>query len=91
MVVRLYIIISYDVDVSRVNRINKYLKRFLYWRLNSVFEGEVSVSQLEEIKDGIEKIINKDADSVLIYIIPSKKSVSTEVIGIEKEPIDFVL
>lgn len=87
----MYIIISYDVDVSRVNRINKYLKRFLYWRLNSVFEGEVSVSQLEEIKDGIEKIINKDADSVLIYIIPSKKSVSTEVIGIEKEPIDFVL
>ncbi|MBS7609301.1 CRISPR-associated endonuclease Cas2 [Candidatus Bathyarchaeota archaeon] len=87
----MYIIISYDVDVSRVNRINKYLKRFLYWRLNSVFEGEVSNSQLEEIKDGIEKIINKSTDSVLIYILPSKKSVFTEVIGIEKEPIDFIL
>jgi CRISPR-associated protein Cas2 len=59
--------------------------------LNSVFEGEVSPSQLEEIKDGVGEIIDKNVDSVIIYILPSKKNVSTEVLGIEKEPIELIL
>ncbi|MDK2781745.1 MAG: CRISPR-associated protein Cas2 [Archaeoglobi archaeon] len=39
MVVRLYVIIAYDVNVQRVNRVKKFLRMYLNWVQNSVFEG----------------------------------------------------
>ncbi|MEM0492529.1 MAG: CRISPR-associated endonuclease Cas2 [Candidatus Thermoplasmatota archaeon] len=81
----------YDVDVSIVNRLNKFLKCYLNWRQNSVFEGELSVSQLEKIKTGIKEIINDQTDSVHIYKLHSKKSLEVEIIGIEKNPTERIL
>ena len=69
----MYVVIVYDVDVSRVNRINQFLKQFLYWRQNSVFEGDITQSQLEKIKVWIGKFL-KENDRVIIYILPSKKN-----------------
>lgn len=87
----MYVLIVYDVDVGIVNRLNKFLKCYLNWRQNSVFEGELSVSQLERIKAGIKEIINDKMDSVHIYKLPSKKSMELEIIGIEKNPIERIL
>lgn len=36
------------------------------------------------------KLIDEDEDSIIIYKIP-KKSLNIEVIGIEKNPIEFIL
>ncbi len=67
----MYVLIIYDVDVSRVAKINKFLKKYLYWRQNSVFEGEISKSDFEYIKNWIKEFV-KDQDNVVIYIFDSK-------------------
>lgn len=87
----MYVIVVYDVSVKRVNRICQYLRRYLNWIQNSVFEGELSKSMLEEIRVGIRKIINKNEDSIRIYILPSDKPLKREVIGIEKVELGNVI
>ena len=46
----MYVLIVYDVSVERVSKVHKLLKRYLNWRQNSVFEGEVTNSQIEAVK-----------------------------------------
>jgi len=87
----MYAVIVYDIDVERVNKVNKFLKVYLYWRQNSVFEGELSKSQLEEVKAGLKEIIDENTDSILIYKFPSKKNFELEVVGTEKNPIENIL
>ncbi|WP_461863436.1 CRISPR-associated endonuclease Cas2 [Thermococcus sp.] len=85
----MYIIVVYDVDVKRVGRVHRFLKTHLFWRQNSVFEGEVSRSQLYEIKRTLEKLTEGD-DSVLIYELPYE-SFTLHVIGVDKNPMGEVL
>ncbi len=87
----MYVIIVYDVNVKRVNNIRKFLRQHLYWVQNSVFEGELTTSQLEAIKHGISKIINDEEDSVRIYILRDEKAVKTIEIGTPKVDLDPVI
>lgn len=86
-----YLLIVYDVDVDRVTKVNKFLKMYLHWRQNSVFEGEVSISQFKKLKSGLKDIANEDKDSILIYNLKDRKNFKLEVIGIEKNPIELIL
>ncbi|MEM2175169.1 MAG: CRISPR-associated endonuclease Cas2, partial [Candidatus Micrarchaeia archaeon] len=43
----MFVIVVYDIEQERVNNVNKFLKRFLNWRQNSVFEGNIQKSQFE--------------------------------------------
>ncbi|USH00001.1 CRISPR-associated endonuclease Cas2 [Thermococcus argininiproducens] len=82
----MYIIVVYDVNVSRVNKVKKFLRQHLIWVQNSVFEGEVTLAEYERIKKGIKELIDEDEDSVIIYKLrsrPKRKS-----IGIEKNPVE---
>lgn len=88
---RMYVIIVYDIDEKRVNKVNKYLKRYLHWIQNSVFEGELTKSQYEIMVDGLKEIIELDADSVIIYQTSSEKQIKRKIIGIEKSPTDMIL
>jgi len=80
----MYAIIVYDVGVERVTKICNFLRCFLSWVQNSVFEGELTESQFLRIKEGIKEIIDKNIDSVRIYTMRSKDVFKTEIIGIEK-------
>ncbi|MEZ2737847.1 CRISPR-associated endonuclease Cas2, partial [Aneurinibacillus aneurinilyticus] len=42
----MYVIITYDVSEKRVGKVCRKLKEYLTWTQNSVFEGEVSKTQL---------------------------------------------
>jgi len=76
----MYAIIVYDVSVERVMKVNKFLYQFLYWRQNSVFEGELRKSQLREITDWFkENLENKD--KVIIYTLRSEKLLKRIEIG----------
>ena len=86
----MYIIIVYDVNVDRVNKVNKFLKAYLHWQQNSVFEGKVTKSQYNEIIDKLHKLTDEDEDSVIIYKFPYKY-LEKRVLGIEKNPISFIL
>lgn len=87
----MYLLIVYDVDVDRVNKVNKFLKMYLHWRQNSVFEGEISISQFKKLKSGLKDIANEDKDSILIYNLKDRKNFKLEVIGIEKNPIELII
>ena len=59
----MYIIIVYDVNVDRVNKVNKFLKAYLHWQQNSVFEGKVTKSQYNEIIDKLNNFDSNDPES----------------------------
>ena len=84
----MYVVIVYDVEQSRVARVCQYLRRFLHWVQNSAFEGELTESQLERIKQELSELIDPEYDSVYIYPLPDRKFVKRDVIGQEKAPIE---
>ncbi|AEC52727.1 hypothetical protein PNA2_1812 [Pyrococcus sp. NA2] len=85
----MYIIVVYDVNVERVNKVKKFLRMHLNWVQNSVFEGEVTIAEYERIKAGLRKIIDEDSDSVIIYKLRSMPP--RETLGIEKNPIEDII
>ncbi|GAB6056139.1 CRISPR-associated endonuclease Cas2 [Methanobacterium alkalithermotolerans] len=87
----MYVIIVYDINVERVNKVKGFLRKHLYWIQNSVFEGEVTRSELAEIKSGLMDIINKEEDSVIIYRLRTQDAFDRKVLGIEKAPIDGII
>lgn len=89
MVVKIYLIIVYDVNIERVNKVHKFLRTHLHWQQNSVFEGEVSKSQYNIILEKLKELINEETDSIIIYEIP-EKYLTKKVLGIEKDPINFI-
>lgn len=91
MVVIMYLIIVYDIKVDRVNKVKSFLRQYLYWIQNSVFEGEVTKSEFKIIKDGLKEIIEEDEDSIILYNFQMEKMMNREVMGIEKAPIDEIL
>lgn len=86
----MYIIIIYDVNVKRVNKVHKFLKTYLTWIQNSVFEGDVSKSQYNIITTQLQDLIQEDQDSIIIYEIP-EKYLNRNIIGLEKNPMNLIL
>ena len=77
----MYIILTYDVNERRVAKVCKYLRQYLKWVQNSVFEGDLTTSELIEVLDGLEKIIDTDEDSIRIYILRREKDMKKLHIG----------
>ena len=70
----MYVIVAYDVNVERVNRVKKFLRRYLNWVQNSLFEGELSEADLEEVKMGLKGIINEEEDMIVIYRLRNERA-----------------
>ena len=86
----MYLVIVYDVNVDRVNNVHKFLKAYLHWQQNSVFEGKITKSQYNEIIDKLFDLIDDEEDSIIIYKFPFKY-LDKKVLGIEKNPISFII
>lgn len=87
----MYVIIVYDINVDRVNKVKSFLRQYLYWIQNSVFEGEVTDSEFELIYKGLMEIIDEDFDAIIIYKLRAEELLNREVLGIEKSPINEIL
>lgn len=87
----MYLIIVYDINVGRVNKVKSFLRQYLFWIQNSVFEGEVSESEFKLIHDGLISIIDEEVDSVIIYKLRMAELLNREVLGVEKAPIEEIL
>lgn len=86
----MYVIIVYDINVDRVNKVKSFLRQYLYWIQNSVFEGDVTESEFKLIYDGLMKIIDTEVDSVIIYKLRMFDLLNREVLGVEKAPIEEI-
>ena len=80
----MYVLLVYDVEEARVTRVHKFLKRHLHWVQNSVFEGELTDSQVETVRAGLRRILSDDTDSVLIYMARDQRWVARETLGRER-------
>ena len=87
----MYVLVVYDVEVRRVGRIHKFLKRHLNWVQNSVLEGELTEAQIEEVQTGLGRLMDKDTDSVLIYTAREERWLEKQVIGRERGNTDNLL
>ena len=80
----MFVILTYDVGEKRVNRVRKFLKKYLIWTQNSVFEGEITEGKLHKCLAEINKIIDKTDDSLYIYIVKNPNNIKKEIVGQEK-------
>lgn len=87
----MFVIITYDVEVKRVNRVRKLLKKYLTWTQNSVFEGEITEGKLHKCMSDLEKVINKNGDSIYVYEVKNPKNIVKNVYGIQKNFDDMFL
>jgi CRISPR-associated protein Cas2 len=78
------VIVTYDVGVERIDNVRKLLKQYLSWIQNSVFEGEITISSLQQLQNRLTKIIDRDVDSILIYWVNNPSWLGKTVIGHEK-------
>ena len=87
----MYIIIVYDVSVERVSKVCNFLRSYLSWVQNSVFEGEITDSQLMRIENGLKNIIDENIDSIRIYIMRIKDVMNVKTLGIEKANLNNII
>lgn len=87
----MYVVVVYDISVKRVSRVCQFLRRFLTWMQNSVFEGELTNAEFERVKLGLKELIDEREDSVIFYVFRSKELVKREHIGIKKSEPEFII
>ncbi len=80
----MFLLIVYDVSEKRVVKVNRYLKQYLVWIQNSVFEGQVSDSMLEAIKAGLKDIVDNEEDTVYFFTVRNPNHIRKEIMGVEK-------
>ena len=87
----MYVILVYDVGAKRCGKMLKLCRRYLNWIQNSVFEGEMTVAKLRELKHEASQIMVAEEDSLIIFKNKQAHWLEKEVIGIEKASIDQFL
>lgn len=80
----MFVIIVYDVSVERVTKVCHFLRTYLNWIQNSLFEGELTETELREVIYTLKKIIEPSKDSVRIYTVRTEKLVNIENLGVLK-------
>jgi CRISPR-associated protein Cas2 len=83
----MYIILVYDVGEDRVQKVCRFLKRYLPRVQNSVFEGDLPESKLATMKAGLAKCLDPRVDSVLLWVFRDSRWVDRQIIGNEKLPV----
>ena len=87
----MYIILFYDITdkKSRGKKDNSYkvrkeVEKYLTRVQFSVFEGEVSPSDLKKLKARLNKVIDRELDSIIIYESTRLNYTERIVMGIDK-------
>ena len=87
----MFLILVYDVSEKRVNKVLKICRKYLHWVQNSVLEGEISEANLKKLKIELSRIIDKDEDSVIFYILRNTKYSEREILGLRKGGEDIII
>ena len=81
----MYIILTYDVKEKRVRKMMKICRKYLIHTQESVFEGDITETQIRKLKEEIYKIANCSEDSICMYSVSSLSLVNKEQLGIIRE------
>jgi CRISPR-associated protein Cas2 len=80
----MYLIMVYDVNVKRVNKVLKTARKYLNWVQNSVLEGEITKAKFEKLKVEVKRIIEDKEDSIIFYIMRTTRYSTREIMGQKK-------
>jgi len=87
----MYIILFYDIADKAIRakkdnsyKIRKEVEKYLTRVQFSVFEGEITPSDLKRLKAHLNKVIDKDLDSIIIYESTRLNYTERIVMGIDK-------
>lgn len=80
----MYVVIVYDVGVERVNKVRSFLREYMNWVQNSVFEGELTKSEFVKIKSRLKELINESSDHIIFYSSRDRKYLGIEDLGTPK-------
>ncbi len=80
----MYVVLVYDIGEKRVNKVLKLARKYLNWMQNSVLEGEITKAKFEKFKVELKNVIREEEDSIIFYVLPTRKYLKTEKIGMEK-------
>ena len=86
----MYVVLVYDIKTDEggpkvLNKTFKICKRYLNHIQNSVFEGELSNTQILKLKYELESVIRKDIDSIIIFKSRNNKWMEKEMWGIVED------
>lgn len=87
----MYVIIVYDAGVKRLNKVRIFLKQYLNWVQNSVFEGELTKAEYLRIRLRLKDLIDEDEDCIFIYSVRDRKYLGFEELGTRKAEIDTII
>ena len=77
----------YDVNEKRVGKMLKLSRQYLRWIQNSVFEGEITESKLEEFQMKALKLLDREEDSIIIFQLSTDKYLHRKILGLDKRPL----
>lgn len=80
----MYYIAVYDVGEKRVAKMLKLCRKYLNWIQNSVFEGELTKAQMEEMMYHAKDIMDLDEDSLIVFSMTTDKFLTKKIIGRDK-------
>ena len=86
----MYVILVYDIKSDEggakvLNKTFKTCKKYLSHIQNSVFEGELSQSQIIKLQYELNDIIREDRDSIILFKSRNEKWLSKEMWGIKED------
>jgi len=82
---KMYYILTYDItNPKSLPKALKKCRKYLNWVQNSVFEGELTTSQMERLISELKEVIDKKKDSLLIYTARTREVIDREIIGVDK-------
>ncbi|KNZ69508.1 CRISPR-associated protein Cas2 [Thermincola ferriacetica] len=87
----MFVILVYDVNTKRVNKVLKKARKYLNWVQNSVLEGEISEANYRKLKMELQNVINEEEDSCLFYTFRTTKYSQRESLGIKKGGDDVII
>lgn len=87
----MFVILTYDVNEKRVNRVRKILRKYLIWTQNSVFEGEITQGALTKCVEELRKTMDKCEDSLYVYRVKNSNNIKKEVVGIDRNLMDIFM
>jgi CRISPR-associated protein Cas2 len=85
------VIIVYDAGIKRLNKVRIFLKQYLNWVQNSVFEGELTKAEYMRIRLRLKELIDEDEDCIFIYSIRDRKFLGFDELGTRKVEIDTII
>jgi len=80
------VILVYDISTEdegaskRLRRALQVARKYLHHVQKSVFEGELTISQIAKLKRDILKEVDRRKDSVIIYTFPEGVSIKREIL-----------